>query len=525
MASDRDENLSLQEQARLAHDSGDHARSLELLNNRGLIADVVQRSVLRRGAAAAFMRLGELKAARAELELAELELAHPDYHWPALTVRVAASVVNLHLGQSHDALTTAIDAMVQLAEAPDDVLAAYPADICSIRNNVALLFLSLGVPEPAIELLEQALLDGPVSLPAAAVRLNLAQAHLMTAQRRRAQRDPDWKLSASRCLAAVVGMNERDRQPRRLVEGATLSASVHLLSRDLDAAGRVLVASLNHCPKVHDELVLAQHHALLAKVLRRAGEVDDAYGWALRAVSHADDLFDRQAAGPIHLEMAKICDRLDRPAEAAHHYAKAIAVNNNNAQHVHALVVHLAAQAQLAVEHRKLLRNQGQLADQARLDPLTGIDNRHALEVALAEIAMTDDESATVAILFIDVDEFKAVNDQHEHAAGDDVLRRVARVVSQSLRADDRVFRFGGDEFVAILPGVDAQAAHITAERIRSMVEGDDRARTTVTVSIGCCVGRSVDVSMVLAGADAAMYIAKRAGRNRVAVAAPKATR
>ncbi len=524
MSDDRDETESPILRGRHALNSGDNDLVLAIVADRATEENVEIRGEMRRLAAMAMVRIGMLLEARSELEQAELDLAKPEHHWAALSVRVTAATVNLHRGSAHDALATAIDAIVQLAEAQDSVFVDEVIHIATIRTNVALLFLSLGVPEIAIDLLDQALLDVPAGMPMSAPRLNLANAHLMIARRRRADRDPDWNLSASRCLAAVVSMTEKERLPRRLIEGATLTASVHLLFREVDAAGRVLVASLEHCSEVLDPTALAQHHSLLAVVLGRSGQLDDSYEWAALATSYADSIFDRAAAAPIYRVMAKAASALGHHEQAAENYAAADEVSKSNIKHVHALVIQLVAQTQLSIEHRRLLRAQHRLADQVRVDPLTGVQNRYALDLMLAESGAQTDDISTVAVLFLDIDQFKLVNDSNDHATGDEVLRRLAVLVPNALRADDQFFRYGGDEFVAILPSITGQAAHVTAERIRVSIESDRSAATPITVSIGCSIGRSNDLSRILAGADEAMYVAKRSGRNRVAFAGPKSS-
>jgi len=222
--------------------------------------------------------------------------------------------------------------------------------------------------------------------------------------------------------------------------------------------------------------------------------------------------------------MAKAASALGHHEQAAENYAAADEVSKSNIKHVHALVIQLVAQTQLSIEHRRLLRAQHRLADQVRVDPLTGVQNRYALDLMLAESGAQTDDISTVAVLFLDIDQFKLVNDSNDHATGDEVLRRLAVLVPNALRADDQFFRYGGDEFVAILPSITGQAAHVTAERIRVSIESDRSAATPITVSIGCSIGRSNDLSRILAGADEAMYVAKRSGRNRVAFAGPKSS-
>jgi two-component system cell cycle response regulator len=125
----------------------------------------------------------------------------------------------------------------------------------------------------------------------------------------------------------------------------------------------------------------------------------------------------------------------------------------------------------------------------------------------------------------LDVDHFKAVNDTYGHLTGDAVLKEVTQRVVKAVRAYDSVGRFGGEEFVAVLPGCDREQIDHGAERVRSAVDSGfilfDESRVSVTVSIGAAVaspGTISDIEM-LAAADSALYKAKRIGRNRTVLA------
>ena len=185
-----------------------------------------------------------------------------------------------------------------------------------------------------------------------------------------------------------------------------------------------------------------------------------------------------------------------------------------------------------------IMLHRGVLVDQfrhaARTDPKTGLANGAAwAEVAAKEIARTRRHDGGLAVLMVDLDEFKAVNDRHGHLVGDEVLRAVAAALSAEVRAYDAVGRFGGEEFVVLLSGVDAEAATLTAERLRGRIAAIDLTVPTatgtharvrgLTASIGCAPcpdgGRSVDD--LLAAADGALYRAKHAGRNRTVTADP----
>jgi diguanylate cyclase (GGDEF)-like protein len=165
------------------------------------------------------------------------------------------------------------------------------------------------------------------------------------------------------------------------------------------------------------------------------------------------------------------------------------------------------------------------------IDSLTGVANRRRLEEVLDEEwrrAGREDES--LALVLVDVDNFKPYNDHYGHAMGDYALKRVGGVLQSSIhRPADLVARYGGDEFIVVLPGTDKEGAHLVAERIRlgvlylgiEHVAPDSGAVITLSVSVGVAssvpTGAQSPGSLFLA-ADAALYDAKRAGRNRTNV-------
>jgi diguanylate cyclase (GGDEF)-like protein len=175
----------------------------------------------------------------------------------------------------------------------------------------------------------------------------------------------------------------------------------------------------------------------------------------------------------------------------------------------------------LAIANVKL---RDQLRDQSIRDPLTGMFNRRYMqETCRREFARATRNGESIAILSIDVDHFKKFNDNHGHDAGDIVLRSVAEVLLSSFRDDDVPCRFGGEEFVVILPGANATDAGDRAEVVRRRIEGLsvkylDRTLPRITISVGIAAfpdaGNSIDT--ILKIADEALYRAKENGRNRV---------
>lgn len=170
----------------------------------------------------------------------------------------------------------------------------------------------------------------------------------------------------------------------------------------------------------------------------------------------------------------------------------------------------------------RLVRSESRLADAVRTDVLTGLPNRRNIEEQLRAMgAAAARRHQPLAVLVIDVDRFKQVNDTVGHVAGDRVLAACAERMAKEIRAGEVLGRWGGEEFVALLPGTSAEAASVVAERLRRAVHHPvvvgDRSLAP-SVSIGVATTTADDVGAVLRAADAALYDAKAAGRNRVQV-------
>ncbi len=162
--------------------------------------------------------------------------------------------------------------------------------------------------------------------------------------------------------------------------------------------------------------------------------------------------------------------------------------------------------------------------EEAATDPLTGVLNRRALDRLLErETERCEASGAITAVLALDIDHFKTVNDTHGHAMGDAALRAFAERIRSQLRQSDHLARLGGEEFVVLLPGAPRAKAIEIAERLRAAVADAplvDAPRVAVTVSIGVAVRVPGETAPgLLARADAAAYGAKRAGRDRVEAA------
>jgi diguanylate cyclase (GGDEF)-like protein len=172
----------------------------------------------------------------------------------------------------------------------------------------------------------------------------------------------------------------------------------------------------------------------------------------------------------------------------------------------------------------RVLDNNRQLERMVSIDRLTGVNNRNNYEVQLPlEMERATRNRKCLAFLIMDIDDFKFFNDKYGHDTGDRVLKLVAETVRKHLRKIDQLFRFGGEEFIALLPGAGREAAERTAERIREIVAGtkltmEDGMALGITISVGGCIFPvdAGDEEELFRKADQAMYRAKREGKNRI---------
>ncbi len=182
--------------------------------------------------------------------------------------------------------------------------------------------------------------------------------------------------------------------------------------------------------------------------------------------------------------------------------------------------------ARIAVTHVEEAHAAIQLRKTAEYDVLTGTLNRRSLDQALVrEFKQSGNTAPQLSVLFIDIDWFKRINDEYGHACGDHCLRSMAATLRAELRPTDALGRYGGEEFLVLLPAHGAAASRVIAERLRQAVERSaiewQGQQVMLTISIGMAARREGDndAPALLERADKALYAAKRDGRNRVCVA------
>lgn len=179
------------------------------------------------------------------------------------------------------------------------------------------------------------------------------------------------------------------------------------------------------------------------------------------------------------------------------------------------------------VQAAPIIANQRNLALaelRAASDTLTGLPNRRAAEDTLKRmVAHAGRNVSPLAAILIDLDHFKRINDVHGHEQGDEALAAVGHILGSSLRASDFASRFGGEEFLLLLPDTSREQARGVAEKLRLLIEDAEIGPEHLTASFGVAAlpDDAVDPEALVRKADRALYLAKRTGRNRVALATP----
>jgi diguanylate cyclase (GGDEF)-like protein len=335
------------------------------------------------------------------------------------------------------------------------------------------------------------------SLPAgSAERLQTLQATL-----------PEWQALADGSVGDVqrrVHVMARGNLAITLAElGRHVEAIAEL--QTLEPAYRALGMRPNEglCVSKLGRSQLALGHAAAARdafrravgLLDDAGSLDDLQE-ALEGLSSAEEACGDPAAALAALRRVREIER--RKSDAA---ARAAVV-----------------QRELRIE---LARLSSQWARHATQDPLTGLANRRALELWLDTQLPRAEQGEPLTVLLMDLDHFKWVNDSFGHAIGDEVLRRVARLVERSCREGDLAVRYGGEEFVLALAGVPPDAALAVAERLRQAIAGEAWDALTAGLKVSASIGVAAAVEAPAAAAlfslaDRRLYAAKFAGRDRV---------
>ncbi len=446
-------------------------------------------------------------------------------------------------GTDEVALSDAATALALLADEPDTADPATGRSLASTLTDLGLVLTQLGAHELADEVLERSqrhLRTIPASqelLVNALNRLRLLLSWALRLERAGHVTRATERFAAAAALGELIdplwrGSMFQSGEAPAAEQCAVLGAALALADPGVAHVARLhRLAELANF--ISDRIVVA---IALGRSLERDGRRDAAMA-ALTAVRDTlPDGTDRSEP-MLQLALSRELARLQAEltpdgsgTESIRDYAAALEAEMWSLRQ--ARIAAMRTQA----EHLRLAREHDVATEQALSDPLTGLLNRRAMDSLLArELAAGPPTTCSVAL--VDLDGFKEVNDRHSHAVGDEVLQAVAVALRESLRTDDTVARYGGDEFVVVLPGTGLAAAGSALRRaVRAVADLPAASGAGVTLSAGVvalCTPEPLGEAAgdggaaaagVLARADSAMYRAKRLGGNRVAVGGATST-
>jgi diguanylate cyclase (GGDEF)-like protein len=338
---------------------------------------------------------------------------------------------------------------------------------------------------------------------------------------------------------AALEILERAQSLQKQTPDARLEAQINLARgislhqlKQLPASVSALEDALQVFRQAASLYELRNTYAELAAVCAEMGDWRSGYGYLSKAAETAESQFRNQ----VDERFSTLKVEFDT---AAKEKENALLLRENEANQkalgeqargykLQALVIVLTfilAGVLLAlVVHQR--RASMRMRSLAMTDELTGVPNRRAV-LAQLEPLLTQAHSTPCAVLIIDIDRFKSINDQHGHAEGDEALKLVAAKLRASVKAPQFVGRMGGEEFIAVLPGADAALGAEVAEYVREQITTIDslpwlgERRITASIGVTACVAAGESSSSVLQRADSALYEAKRNGRNCVRLTPP----
>ena len=439
----------------------------------------------------------------------------PGWEANALAVRIVTLIRN---GEGGDSVTDLVAAENALARTRDAGLTSWAHTGLGYAYDLLRLF-ELCIPH--FELAAEADVD-PLGLPESPAinRLNLAESNLRWAHemerlgdssydeeiQRRREEARRWASEANEVIVSA-----------KLIGYWPMTGRMWLAASDYNADPAEAAVILKDCRDQMAKLgaleLAAIAGAYLAKAFAAMGRRDDAIEAADRANTDLPPTSDPPVEALVrHTAVQIVADSGDNGASAGLQYARAI-TRGWWAERLRGLYAVRSALAshELSIRHDAEWRA-------AREDPLTGVGNRRALDERMSAAL---DSGRSIAVIAIDVDNLKVVNDSHGHACGDDVLRRVAQLLTEQCRADDVVARAGGDEFVVVLDNPDDRGARELVERIKTAADRVAQGAVEpwfamLRLSIGQASSTDgTSIHELLTEADRRMYAEKRERRAR----------
>jgi diguanylate cyclase (GGDEF)-like protein len=299
-----------------------------------------------------------------------------------------------------------------------------------------------------------------------------------------------------------------------------------------DTASRFGQDALKIATKLKNPAVRARALVAIGRLRFRSDKPNQALEAFKQALEIFDTLGQREESAQVHRELAGAYKSLEQFAAALQHFerfyeldaqirsqgaerrAQALTVKVDLERAHFEAELHRVRASELSALNERLER-------QTREDGLTGLSNRRHLEEFMREaFKLAQRDSSALSVVLLDIDHFKAVNDRFSHATGDQVLQAVAELMREHIQADELAGRFGGEEFVLVLHA-NPKETYERAEKLRQAIQDYDWARIAAGLEVTLSLGWSAQTNLenherMLSNADAMLYAAKRAGRNRV---------
>jgi diguanylate cyclase (GGDEF)-like protein len=482
--------------------------------------------------------LGADPVALAAMERAlELSTTHGLRAWEGRVLQGMASVYN-GFGDNLSALEL-LDRSLMIRRQLGDT-----EGLAAALNNLADTYMSMNrFPEKSRELLDEAAQlwpdlnrpDGTCATLSGLAKLDTDESEALRDSdpvRARALAERAVRL-ATQGLEAAYGVPDADGgdtgNPRMAAEAQVRIARAQMARGDLEAAERELAAVAAALPRVAARYLAIRYHAAQGRLCRLRGDYAGARATLMTGLLLTEQSLRPMERADVLLELVQVHEDagdLRAALETHRRYHEAVMLQRDQAAERRGVVVNV----QLDVERVRQARDQARkratelaalnetLQHDAAHDPLTGLLNRRGLDAILAARL---GQEAELAYVVADLDLFKSVNDQHSHPVGDEVLRRVAQIMTGAVRVGDVVARVGGEEFTLVLLDSPREQATAVCERIRTTIAGYPWQELSpdlrVTMSFGGAMAAPDEPAHTLAArADAALYRAKRLGRNQV---------
>ncbi len=474
----------------------------------------------------AFIRENQYAKAEEQLQLAytmlqELNLTH------ALTraLLYKASLRN-EVGGNSEALWHLQDALDVLSREPNSILEA------RVWHVMGIVYADLDEIEVAKQHYQRSLAIGETSQPVArtCATLNNIGLLLMNQGDPMQQQDPtlskQFLLEAQHYFERSLGLATQLKSLNlEVITRQNLGITVALLGQ-FDQGLSLLEAALVAAKKQRSQHNIAMIEADIGRLYVDQLKADLALPKFIAALQVFEKLGERTEMMRLHLDLSRAYEVLEQHKLALDHFKQHHALNNEVRSEA-ATQYAQTMQAQLELERERaraaLLEQQNSvLAIESRIDALTQVANRRALEEDLERLWFEAKQSGMpLTVVVADIDHFKLVNDRFSHAIGDAVLQQCARVLQSQIRHLDVLARFGGEEFVLLLPHVSTQAAYRFAQRCRKAIAQHSwqllEPRLAVTMSFGfASAAHASSAQALFRQADDALFVAKKAGRNRV---------